>query len=136
MEKRLYRSQNERMIWGVCGGLAKYFDIDPTIVRVISVLMLFLSVGFVILAYLLLAVVVPVEPSKAPAEPATPAGTQASPEAARREQNKLIGMVLIIVGVLFLAGVLNLFWWLGFRGFWAFALVVIGVIIVLAARKK
>ena len=30
MEKKLYRSRSDRMIWGVCGGLAKYFDIDPT----------------------------------------------------------------------------------------------------------
>jgi phage shock protein C len=41
MEKRLYRSRTDRVIWGVCGGLAKYFDIDPTIVRVIAVLLIF-----------------------------------------------------------------------------------------------
>ncbi|MFC1860603.1 PspC domain-containing protein [Chloroflexota bacterium] len=35
MAKKLYRSRTDRKIWGVCGGLAQYFDIDPTIVRVI-----------------------------------------------------------------------------------------------------
>ena len=39
MEKRLYRSRDDRMIWGVCGGLAQYFNIDPTIVRIIAVLL-------------------------------------------------------------------------------------------------
>jgi len=37
MAKKLYRSRTDRKIWGVCGGLAKHFDMDPTIVRVIFV---------------------------------------------------------------------------------------------------
>ena len=64
MEKRLYRSRSERMIWGVCGGLAKYFDIDPTIVRIIAVLLIFAN-GLGILAYIILAIVVPLEGSRA-----------------------------------------------------------------------
>ena len=59
--KRLYRSRDERMIWGICGGLGKYFDVDPTIVRVIAVLTLFLA-GFGILAYIILRFVIPLEP--------------------------------------------------------------------------
>lgn len=39
--KRLYRSRTNRMIWGVCGGLAEYFNIDPVIVRIIAVLSIF-----------------------------------------------------------------------------------------------
>ena len=63
MEKRLYRSRDDRMIWGVCGGLAKYFDIDPVIIRIIAVLLV-LADGIGILAYIILAVVVPLENSK------------------------------------------------------------------------
>ena len=37
MEKRLYRSRKERMLFGVCGGVAEYFDVDPTLVRLIVV---------------------------------------------------------------------------------------------------
>ncbi len=61
MEKRLYRSRDERMIWGVCGGLGKYFDVDPTLVRVITLLTLFLGGGG-ILIYVILAIIVPLEP--------------------------------------------------------------------------
>ncbi|MEE8373449.1 MAG: PspC domain-containing protein [Dehalococcoidia bacterium] len=61
MEKRLYRSRDERMIWGICGGLGKYFDVDPTIVRVITLLTLFFG-GAGILLYIILAIVVPLEP--------------------------------------------------------------------------
>ena len=63
MEKRLYRSRSDRMIGGVCGGLAKYFNIDPTIVRVIAVLSIFVN-GLGILGYIILAIVVPLEKSE------------------------------------------------------------------------
>ena len=61
MEKRLYRSRDERMIWGICDGLGKYFDIDPTIVRVIAVVTLIFG-GWSILAYIILRFVIPLEP--------------------------------------------------------------------------
>jgi phage shock protein PspC (stress-responsive transcriptional regulator) len=60
MEKRLYRSKDERMIWGICGGIGKYFGIDPTIVRIIWVLSLFFG-GFGILAYIILRFIIPLE---------------------------------------------------------------------------
>ena len=141
MKKRLYRSQSDRMIWGVCGGLAEYFDFDPTIVRLISVLMLFLG-GFVILAYIICAIVIPMEPLK---DTTTPGVTKPNmtgpdmggkdPDQAQYHEHVTVGLILIVVGVLFLAGLFNLFWWFHWGGFWAFALVLIGVLIVLASRK-
>ncbi len=60
MAKKLYRSRTDRKIWGVCGGLAKYFDIDPTVVRVIAILTLFFgTLG--IWAYIIMRLVVPEE---------------------------------------------------------------------------
>lgn len=60
--KRLYRSRTERMIAGVCGGLADYFDIDPTLVRLAFVLLVFAgSAGFWL--YVVMALVVPEEPA-------------------------------------------------------------------------
>jgi len=61
MEKRLYRSRNEKLIGGVCGGLGEYFNIDPTIVRLIAVL-LFFAKGVGALAYLIAWIIVPVKP--------------------------------------------------------------------------
>lgn len=67
--KRLYRARHDRMIGGVCGGLGKYFDIDPTIVRLLFVLFAFAG-GPGILAYLIMLIVVPEEPLEiAPAPP-------------------------------------------------------------------
>ncbi|MBQ8452597.1 MAG: PspC domain-containing protein [Prevotella sp.] len=60
MEKKLLRS-HDRIIAGVCGGLANYFDADPTIVRLIYVLLTFFTVFSGILLYPLLWIIMPEE---------------------------------------------------------------------------
>lgn len=60
-EKKLLRSKKERMIGGVCGGLANYFNIDPTIVRLIFVLSFFFLFQSSFLIYLLLLIIIPEE---------------------------------------------------------------------------
>ncbi|HSB66207.1 MAG TPA: PspC domain-containing protein [Anaerolineales bacterium] len=61
--KKLYRSRNNRMIAGVCSGLANFFGIDPTVVRLIFVAGALLGFGSFILIYLVLFIVVPEEPA-------------------------------------------------------------------------
>jgi phage shock protein C len=61
MDKRLYRSRDQRMSWGICGGMAQCFDIDPTIIRVIAVVSVIFG-GWSIFAYIILRFVVPLEP--------------------------------------------------------------------------
>ncbi len=63
MEKRLYRSQDDRVVFGVCGGLARHFNIDPVIVRIIAALLVFAN-GIGILAYIIMAIIIPLESSK------------------------------------------------------------------------
>lgn len=65
--KRLYRSRHDRMIAGVCGGLAEYFEIDPSIVRLLFVGGLFIGAPGVLPAYLVMALVVPETPVNEPA---------------------------------------------------------------------
>ena len=160
MEKRLYRSRSDRMIWGVCGGLAKYFDIDPTIVRIIAVLSIFLN-GLGILAYIILAIVVPLEGSKA-TEPKDTikenveemkgtaselgreiqstlrGGEDESEEMAKvhHRRRNIFGIILIVVGILFLLGSFDFFWWFRWSYLWPLILVAIGALIVISARRK
>lgn len=63
MTKKLYRSTSQKIIAGVCGGLAEYFDIDVTIVRIVAVILLLPGglPGF--LAYVLLWIIVPQKPA-------------------------------------------------------------------------
>ncbi len=61
--KRLYRSRDERMVAGVCGGLAEYTNLDPTIVRLLFVGVSILGAApGIVLAYLAMMIVVPEEP--------------------------------------------------------------------------
>jgi len=64
MEKRLYRSTKDRMIAGICAGIAEYFNVDPTVVRLVAVLALVFGIFPAVLAYLILWVVVPENPEK------------------------------------------------------------------------
>jgi phage shock protein C len=60
--KKLYRSRDEQMLAGVCGGLAAYFEVDPTLVRMLFVTAVLLGLGGTILVYFLMMIIVPVEP--------------------------------------------------------------------------
>jgi phage shock protein PspC (stress-responsive transcriptional regulator) len=62
MEKRLYRSETDRMLAGVCAGFAEYFNIDPAVVRIVFLLFVFWGGGGV-LAYIICWIVIPTESS-------------------------------------------------------------------------
>lgn len=62
METRLYRSRRDRMIGGVCGGLAEYFGVDVTLVRLAIAALALITSGAGVLAYVILWVLVPEEP--------------------------------------------------------------------------
>lgn len=57
--KKLYRSRNQRMICGVCGGIGEYFNIDPTIIRLVWAL--FGLTGSGLLVYIVAAIIIPEE---------------------------------------------------------------------------
>jgi len=60
--KRLYRSGNEQILGGVLGGIAEYLKVDPVIIRIIYVLLLFASFGFMVLAYIVAWIIIPRNP--------------------------------------------------------------------------
>lgn len=60
--KKLYRSETDKKLCGVCGGLAEYFNIDPTIIRLIWAIGTLCSIGFGLLLYLAAALIIPVPP--------------------------------------------------------------------------
>ncbi len=64
MDKRLYRSRNDRVIAGVCAGLGHYFKLDPVLIRVLAVIVGFMSLGTLVLLYLVLALIMPLEPEQ------------------------------------------------------------------------
>jgi Putative stress-responsive transcriptional regulator len=61
MSKKLTKSINSRMICGVCGGIGEYFHIDPTMIRLIWVILTFGSIGSGLIVYIIAAVIIPEE---------------------------------------------------------------------------
>ncbi len=159
MTKKLYRSRTDRMIWGVCGGIANYFDIDSTLIRIIAILLLFAG-GAGILAYIILAIVVPLEnsPSTEPRDvikenveeikqTATNFGEDMRSTFARHEGDTgemsrngmrhggyFIAVLLIVIGVIFLLA--NFFAWLSWKYLWPLILIAIGLLIIFGRRRK
>lgn len=65
---RLYRSRDDKWLGGVLGGLAKYFGIDPTLLRLAFIGLMLANVGGLVIAYIIMMVVVPEEPAGAPGQ--------------------------------------------------------------------
>lgn len=124
MEKKIYRSRTNSMIAGVCGGLGEYLNVDPTILRVVAVLLIFAD-GIGLLAYLIGWVIIPRRPEME-AEVVT---------SERSELGRLLpGLALILIGLIFLLN--NLIPWFDFSYLWPVILIVLGVALLLKARKR
>ncbi len=68
MANKLYRSRDKRMVAGICGGIGEYFNVDPTIIRLILVALCFM--GFAgIIAYIIAWVIIPEEPGYRASQP-------------------------------------------------------------------
>ncbi|HLD40007.1 MAG TPA: PspC domain-containing protein [Candidatus Nanoarchaeia archaeon] len=62
--KRLYRSRKDKVVGGVCGGIAEYLDVDPVVVRLIWAIATLISMGLGILAYIIAWIIIPEEPKR------------------------------------------------------------------------
>jgi phage shock protein PspC (stress-responsive transcriptional regulator) len=139
MRKRIYRSNTEKVIGGVCGGLGEYFGIDPTWVRVLFVLSLFAE-GVGLLAYLIGWIVIPKQ-SEVTTEATTAEGTMNSEHTASAQATQaahknrgagfLPGIILVILGMVFLFD--RVFYWFDFEYIWPLVIIGIGVILIYRA---
>ena len=153
--QRLYRSKSDRMFAGVCGGLAKYFSVDSTLVRLVFVLMFFLG-GVGVLLYFILWIIMP-EEDRLTASPqeTVQANVQDMANTAREAGNNLgqavgsssadaaqtagrqgpiiFGIILVALGGLFL---LQNLLHINFGQLWPVILIVIGLAILLSALRR
>lgn len=67
-KKKLYRSRDDKMLTGLAGGIAKYFDVDSSLVRIIFVILEFATAGLLIFGYLIVSFIVPKEPDQTKAK--------------------------------------------------------------------
>lgn len=134
MEKRIYRSRRERMIGGVAGGIAEYFEIDPVIVRFAFIaLTLFNGVGLIL--YIVGMVIIPdqVMTFDMKSENSIPY-TPVAPSETKEKFSVILGVILIVVGVLF--GLDNFVPQFDIEDSFPLILVLLGVWIIVSGRKK
>ena len=122
--RRVRRSRKDRVIGGVCGGLGRYLNVDPVLLRIAAVA-LAMSGGFGVLAYVIAWVVIPEE---------TGPEAGASPPAVTRHGVALVvGTALVALGALLLLR--QIIPWFSGAVFWPVVVVAIGVLIVASARR-
>jgi len=126
MAKELRKSE-KKMIAGVCGGVAEYFGIDPTIVRLAFVALTFAG-GFMIIVYILGWIIMPSRKRDENQRHPTDATTQPPNSSGNRVM--WLGIILLIVGAGFLLGNFNYFCWWNFARFWPVLLIAIGIMIL------
>ena len=153
MNRRLYRCYHDRRIAGVASGLAEYFEVDPTIVRILWVCsVLFGGVG--LLLYIAMAIIVPMEPQESapagdPADattgdtPVAPTTGWQSPPVPHRHATRgngrtgmFVGLVLILFGALALVDAFLPSWADGGRFLWPAFIVGIGALLVVTAVRR
>ncbi len=142
MSKQLYRSQDNKVIGGVCGGLAEYLDVDPVIVRLICVLLFFMkAIG--IIAYIVCMIIIQEAPYGYYQKKESDFSEEHSPEYTyennnterNNEKNKLmLGIALIVLGAFIFAK--KLFYWFNFVNFGGIILVLAGLYIIVNGRNS
>lgn len=157
MGKKLYRSTTDKMLGGVAGGLAEYFGIDSTLVRVLFIVIVFLGGGGII-AYIILWIVVPQKPYELPKNPfnQTPpeSGSDSNFSANENKSDSFsvanggiagsvpqvngkqfwLAIVLIVIGGLLLLD--NIFPRFNFDFYWPVILIGIGIGLLINAKKN
>ncbi|NCC69984.1 PspC domain-containing protein [bacterium] len=105
--KKLYRSQKDYVLGGVCGGIAEYFDVDSILVRLVAIILIFSGAGLLI--YLLMWIVVPVEGNNDEKIKKTVKLEKDEKTNEYKEKNstslkEFFGLLLIILGIILLIG--------------------------------
>jgi phage shock protein C len=155
MSKKLYLSKNDKKLAGVCGGIAEYFEIDSTLVRLLWVLFSFAG-GSGVLAYIIAAIIMSEEPEYPAFESKESQSGNIDQESAgpniqtgeeekdlktdkkhkKKDKNQfVIGILLIAVGLSFASRRFLPFFWLDFKMIWPIALIIFGVFIILKNEK-
>jgi len=144
MNARLTKSQTDRVIDGVCGGLAQYFGIDAVIVRLVFLVLALIN-GVGILLYIILMIIMPrAEKADLTAEATIRENVEDMGERLREVSEEVraawsegrghthpqramwLGAILIVLGLAFLLDNLKLFWWLDLDVLWPLVLVFLG----------
>ena len=137
--RSLYRCRHDRRVAGVAAGVAEFFDLDPTVVRLVWFLSIFFG-GFGLLLYIVMAIIVPNEPLSEEELAAPPADGSPHRHAGQSGNGGLglsfVGIALILFGTLALANTFLVEW--GYNGtfVWPGFILALGVLVLAAAFRR
>lgn len=138
-QKRLFRSRTDRILGGVCGGLAHYFGMDPTLMRVIFVAVA-LGGGFGVALYSILWIVIPEEPVAAASERPSSSSEKSKDGTQQMVQNvaggttgrrTLFGLVIVFLGLALLTHQFLPMHWFRWDLLWPVLVIALGLALLL-----
>ena len=138
MSSRLYRSRDD-IISGVCGGIAEYFRVDPTLIRVAWALITVFETSIGIIAYLACAYIIPRNPIKGHGYDVSQDDNEQNnsnsydTDAKKKSGNTTIGLIFVLIGVIIISR--QFFSWLNFGNLWPAALIILGIYILFKSKK-
>jgi len=131
VKEKLYRSRKDSTIAGVCGGLGEYFNVDPTFIRIIAVLLIFAD-GIGLWTYLIAWIIIPRRPLE---ESAVSVAEEKKEKPEYSPWNKYIpGAILILLGIFFILR--ENYWWWDIERFWPLLLIAFGVFLIVKLGKR
>lgn len=150
MEKKLYRSKKNEVVAGVCGGIGEYFDVDPTIIRIIFIILTIWG-GAGIILYIIGMLVIPYEGqdlkqsqernkerAKEMGKKIEMAAHDIKDEVSKKSKNRdgsvYLGLIIILLGIIFLLR--KWFSWFDFEYLWPLFLILIGILILTSSKRK
>jgi phage shock protein PspC (stress-responsive transcriptional regulator) len=134
--KKLYRSRKDKVIAGVCGGIADYFNIDPVWIRLAAVLLV-LADGVGIIFYILAWILVPQNPNQKDTK-----NTSAEEvvekiktgKVQKRNSTPVLGIIILIIGIGLLMK--NIFSWFKFSYVWPAGVIILGLYLLVGKNEK
>jgi phage shock protein C len=146
--KRLYKSRESKVIDGVCGGIAEYYEVDPVLIRLLAVLSLVFA-GVTFIAYIVAMIIIPqrpwgesvTQPESSPSTPIPPYSPHCGDR--NRSGSLIIGLILVMFGLYFLMRNVFFFnpfyWWIwnvGLKFFWPSVLIIFGLFVLYRSTRR
>jgi len=127
--KKLYRSQVDRFISGVCGGLGEYFQVDSNLFRILFVILTFIG-GIGVVLYIAAMLIVPENPEQ-----------EAEKKTTERDRTVFWALLFIVIGLALLFREFGLFdyfhfWHIPWSLIWAIFLIAIGILLIISVNKS
>jgi len=132
MGNQLYRSTKNKVIAGVCGGIAEYFKIDPVIIRILFIALATMGAG--IFLYIIAIFLIPERPKNEFYESEDPFTSSTSSSVDSGRSRLVGGGILVGIGVLLLLK--ETLHWFNFNVFWPVALIVVGALILFGSKRR